>query len=231
MCVPKRTRPMKINVLLADGRKIGREGLALLLERHEDLSVIGEAADVAGAVKIAKALPADVVVFTLTSSILSAGAGAVKKLARARRQRPVRVIVLTMRADDVLVRGLLEAGAAGCLTKDAAGAELVEAIRIVRAGKVYLSPSLLEVVVGDLTRPAGHANAARPKPLAPRERVILERIAGGETTKQTAAALGVSTKTVETLRRRIMEKLDRHSVADLTKYAVAQGIASLEEPA
>ena len=216
---------MKINVLLADGRKMVREALGLLLERHEGISVIGEAADGPAAVKVVKALPVHVVVLNFTSPSLGA-ADAVKALLRVRKERPARVIVLTMNPDAAFVRGMLEAGASGCLTKDAAAAELVQAIRTVNAGSVYLSPILLDAVVGGYVRPPD--GAARQRPLAARERVILERIAEGNSTKEIAAALGVSTKTVETQRRRIMAKLDRHSVAELTKYAVVHGITSLE---
>jgi DNA-binding NarL/FixJ family response regulator len=215
----------KINVLLADGRKLVREGLSLLLERHEGIGVIGEAVDAQGAVKLVKALPVDVVILNLASPMLG-GLDAVKALVRVRTERPTRIIVLMMNPDAALARGLLEAGASGCLAKEAAGAELVQAIRTVQAGRVYLSPSLVDAVVGGYVRPT--KGAARERPLAPRERVILERIAAGESTKEIAAALGVSTRTVETQRRRIMQKLDRHSVAELTKYAVVQGITPLD---
>jgi DNA-binding NarL/FixJ family response regulator len=216
---------MKIRVLLAEGRKIVREALGLLLEQHDGIDVVGEAADAPAAVKLVKALPVHVVVLNLTAPT-AGGPEAVKSLLRARRERPVRVIALTLNPDATFVRGLLEAGAAGVLAKDAAGDELVRAIRSVHAGAVYLSPGLVDAVVGGYVRTM--TGAATERALAPRERVILEHIASGESTKETAAALGVSTKTVETLRRRIMQKLDRHSVAELTKYAVMQGLTPLE---
>lgn len=234
---------MKTNVLLAEGRKLVREGLCALLERHEGISVVGEAADVASAAKLCRALPVHVVVLNLVPPALG-GAEAVRALARASKKRQVRVVVLTLSPDAPFVAELLEAGAAGCLTKDAAAAELVEAIRTAKSGKVYLSPGLMDVMVKGY---AGHARAAgraRRAPsrsgagaeageraLAARERLILQRIAAGETTKEIAAALGVSSKTVETHRRRIMRKLNRHSVAELTKYAVLQGITPLEPSA
>ena len=223
-----RTYAMKINVLLADGRKLVREGLSLLLERHDGVSVIGEASDAQSAVKLVKALPVHVVVLNLTAPTLS-GSESVAALVRARTEPSVRVIVLTLNPDAALVRALLEAGASGCLTKDAAGTELVHAIRTVQASSVYLSPSLVDAVVGGYVGVT--AGARRVRALAPRERVILARIAAGESTKEIAAALKVSTKTIETQRRRIMDKLDRHSVAELTKYAVAQGITPLERSA
>ena len=216
---------MKINVLLADGRKLVREGLSLLLERHEGIHVIGEASDTPSAAKLVRALPVHVVVLNLISPVLGAAEG-VRSLVRAAKNRPTRVLVLTMNPDAAFVRSLLEAGASGCLTKEAAAEELVEAIRIVRGGTVYLCRDLVDLVINGYVRPAD--GPAKERPLAPREREILERIAAGESTKEIAAALGVSTKTIETQRRRIMEKLNRHSVAELTKYAVLQGITPLE---
>src|SRR5207253_8463667 len=121
---------MNIHVLLADGRKLVREGLSLLLEQRDGIDVVGEAADVPAAVKLVKALPVHVVVLNLTSPT-AGGPDAVKTLLRARRDRPVRVIALTMNPDATFVRGLLEAGASGCLAKDSAGDELVQAIRSV----------------------------------------------------------------------------------------------------
>src|SRR4051812_27004347 len=119
---------MKINVLLADGRKLVREALGLLLERHDGIGVIGEAADAQAAVKLVKALPVHVVVLNLTSPTLG-GADSVRSLVRARKERPAHVVALTLNPDAAFVRGLLEAGASGCLTKDAAAVELVQAIR------------------------------------------------------------------------------------------------------
>lgn len=219
---------MKINVLLTEGRKLVREGLCLVLERHEGIRVIGEASDVPSAVKLVRALPVHVVVLNLTTPTVG-GADAVRSLVRASPKRRVGVVVLTLNPDARFVGDLLEAGAGACLTKDGAGTELVEAIRTVRAGKRHLSPGLIDVVVEDYARPADRP--ATERPLAPRERVVLQRIAAGQTTKEIAAALGVSGKTVETHRRRIMDKLNRHSVAELTKYAVLHGLTPLDTPA
>jgi DNA-binding NarL/FixJ family response regulator len=217
---------MKINILLADGRKLFREGLSLLLEKHEDLRVIGEAEDGRDVCKLVRALSAHVVILNLTPP-LSGGTDLIRSILRA--DPDVRVIVLTLTPAVHAVRELLEAGAVGCLTKECAGAELVSAIRTVIQGRVYLSPRLVEQLVSGYVRPAGDAPA--PRPLAPREREVLRRIAGGQTTKEIAYALGVSAKTVETHRRRIMEKLGKHSVAELTKYAVLEGMTPLEMPA
>jgi DNA-binding NarL/FixJ family response regulator len=137
------------------------------------------------------------------------------------------MLALTLWPNTTFIREILEAGAAGCLTKECASADLVTAIRTVMTHMVYLSPRIAEAVVNGYVLPGGKsAGAARA--LSARERQILRRIADGETTKQIALAFKVSTKTIETHRRRIMQKLGKHSVAELTKYAVREGLTSLE---
>jgi len=217
---------MKVKVLLAEGRTLVREGVRALLERHEGVEVIGEAADAAAAAKLVRALPVDVIVLNWTPPMLG-GPAAVRSLIKSVGPgRTVAVIVLTLNPPATLVRELLDAGAMGCLTKDAAAAELIAAIKTVGAGKIYLSPTLLDAVVVRYVRPS--RQAAREGRLAPKEQAVLERIAAGHSTKEIAAALGVSTKTIETHRRRIMAKLNLHSVAELTKYAVMHGLTALE---
>ena len=214
---------MKIQILLADGRKLLREALSLLLEKHDDLRVVGEAEEAHDVLRLVKAVSAQVVILTPTPATAS-----VPDLVRSIiKTRPgVRVIVLTFSPAVEFVQDVLDAGALGCLTKECAGAELVAAVRAVLDNKLYLSPSRVDRVVKRYVRPSSRSAAERS--LAPREREILRHIASGQTTKEIAAALGVGTKTVETHRRRMMEKLNRHSVAELTKYAVLEGLTPLE---
>jgi DNA-binding NarL/FixJ family response regulator len=216
---------MKIHVLLADGRKILREGLCVLLEKHADIKVVGEAEDAQGAIKLAKALSPDIVIVNL--ALATKGA---QDLIQAMRVAcpTARVLALTLWPNTTFIREILEAGAAGCLTKECASADLVTAIRTVMTHKVYLSPRIAEAVVNGYVLPAGGKAAGGARALSARERQILRRIADGETTKQIALAFKVSTKTIETHRRRIMQKLGKHSVAELTKYAVREGLTSLE---
>jgi DNA-binding NarL/FixJ family response regulator len=217
---------VKINILLADGRKLLREALGLLLEKHDDLRVVGEAEEGHDVLRLVKALTVQVVILNPTPT--SHGIpDLVRSIIKARPG--VRVIVLTFNPAVEFVQDILDAGALGCLTRECAGAELVAAVRTVLDNKLYLSPSLVDRVVKRYVRPS--SRPAAEKSLAPREREILRHIASGQTTKEIAAALGVGTKTVETHRRRMMEKLNRHSVAELTKYAVLEGLTPLESGA
>jgi DNA-binding NarL/FixJ family response regulator len=215
---------MKIQVLLADGRKILREGLSVLLEQHADIKVIGEAEEAQATVKLAKALSPDVIILNVALSTK----GAPDLIKSLRSACPsARLLAMTVWPNTTFIREILEAGAAGCLTKDCASADLVTAIRTVMMHKVYLSPRIAEAVVNGYVLPGG-SRASKVRALSARERQILQRIADGETTKQIALAFKVSTKTIETHRRRIMQKLGKHSVAELTKYAVREGLTSLE---
>ena len=213
-----------IRVVLVEGRKLLREGLCALLERHEDVKVVGEVDESRSVTKLVGALAVDVVVL----NVIPAQVGGIELARAIRKSCPdVRIVALTMEPTPHLLRDLLNIGVHGCLTKQSSALELVEAIRTVMADTTYLSPSLVDLVAsGD-----GHASpppSIPTRPLAPREREILQRIAGGETTKEIARALGVGTKTVETHRRRMMQKLNKHSVAELTKYAVREGLTPLE---
>jgi DNA-binding NarL/FixJ family response regulator len=215
--------PAKIHILLVDGRKLLRQGQSALLEKEADLEVVAEADDARAAARLLNALCVDVVVFNVSISTRDA-ADTVARFVAARPK--VRVLVLSLSHEPTFVRGILGAGAAGCLTKECEVDELVGAIRAATAGQVYLSPAVADSVVSGYVLPPHRA--ARGKALSARERQILQGIADGRTTKELALALDVSTKTIETYRRRIMEKLDKHTVAELTKYAVREGLSSLE---
>ena len=216
---------MKINVVLVDGRKLFREGLCALLEKHPDLKVVGEADDAASAPKLVRALAPHVVILNVSLSTRDA-TNAIRSIAASGTASATRIVLLTVHSEPSFFREVLQAGAAGCLTKESASEELVTAIRTVMTRKVYLSPAIAEAVVSGFVIPRSKQAAKRL--LSSREREILQRIADGETTRQIAGRLEVSTKTVETYRRRLMEKLRLRSVADLTKYALREGLTSLE---
>ena len=220
---------MKVRVILVEGRRVLREGLRLLLERHDNIHVAGEAEDGMAAAKIAKAITADVAVLNVTL-----WSKEVRDVIRAVSRARTAVICLVMSHEPTFIRDLLEAGAVGCLTKDAAEEELVTAIRAVAGGKVYLSPSVTRTVLTDYaarSRPAGaRRGQSGGQALSLRESEILRRIAEGQSSKEIAAELDIGLKTVDTHRRRLMQKLNRHSVAELTKAAIKLGLTSLETP-
>src|SRR6266481_668332 len=203
-------------ILLADDHLIFRQGLKGLLER-EGLQVVGEAADGQEAIRRARDLNPDVAVLDLTMPLLN-GLDAAREIVRASpRTRP---ILLTMHSEDPYVMEALRAGIKGYVLKTQAATDLVRAIQEVSRGKVYLSPGVSKTVV--------EAYLAKtelpPDPLSPREREVLQLVAEGKTTKETARLLGVSVKTAENHRTRIMAKLDIHETAGLVRYAIRQGI-------
>jgi DNA-binding NarL/FixJ family response regulator len=221
----------RINLLISDGRKLVREGISALLERHEQIYVVGDADDTKAAIKLVGALAAQVVVLNLppTASITE-GSVATKLVRELLAEHPqLRIIVLTINIKPHEAREVLAAGAAGCLTRECACDELVAAIRAVADGQMYLSRSLTQQVVSGFVASAIARPRSSARQLAPREIEILRRIASGESTKEIAYALHVGTKTIETHRRRIMEKLNRHSVAELTQYAIVHGLISVAQ--
>lgn len=212
-----------INVLIADGRKLFREGLFLVLERQAGIKVIGEAEDARDVPRLLSSLSINVVILDL-SPARSSDFEMVRAIVRA--SQSARVIVLSHTPTIEYVQDLIKAGASGCLSRESAGAELVAAVEKVNRQGVYLSTALADRVVSRHVQPAAAKQLKRA--LASREREVLRRIAAGQCTREIALAMGVSSKTIETHRRRIMQKLDRHSVAELTKYALANGLATLE---
>ncbi len=207
---------MPIQILLADDHMIVRQGLKGLLER-EGFKVCGEAADGREAVRLAGACHPDVVVTDLSMPGLN-GIDAAREIMN---QLPkTKTILLTMYGDDAHILQALSAGVSGYVLKTQAASDLVQAIREVARGSVYLSPSISRAVVD-----AYRARSSLPSdPLSPRERQILQLLAEGNTTKQIAAILGVSVKTAESHRSRLMAKLDIHQIAGLVRYAIRSGL-------
>lgn len=207
---------MPLRVLLADDHQIVRDGLRALLER-EGLAVIGEAGNGREAVRLAEALEPDVAVLDLTMPELNGVDAARAILQASPRTMPV---LLTMHTDEHQVVAALRAGIRGYVVKTQAAEELVQAIREVARGGMYLSPGISRVVVEACLSNTG----LPPDPLAPRERQVLQLVAEGKTTKEVATLLGLSVKTAESYRTRIMEKLDIHETAGLVRYAIRRGL-------
>ena len=215
---------MSIRIVLADDHQIVRDGLRALLEKEKDMQVVGEAADGRTAVRLALKLRPHVVLIDVSMPDLN-GVEAARQIAADAPE--VKVLALSMHADKRYVGAMLQAGAAGYLLKDLAFEEVVHAIKTAGQGQVYLSRGVVGIVVDDYVERLSKEEAEKPD-LTPREREILQLVAEGRSTKEIAVALHISVKTVETHRRQIMERLNIHSVAELTKYAVRQGLTSLE---
>ncbi|MCX6899780.1 MAG: response regulator transcription factor [Verrucomicrobia bacterium] len=216
---------MKTRVLLADDHKIMREGLRSLLAVTPGVEVVGEASDGRTAVQLVLKLMPDVVVMDIGMPDLN-GVDATRQI-KTRAPR-TKVIALSLHSDERFIAGMFKAGASGYLLKDGAFEELAHAIRTVADGHTYLCPRIAKTVVKDYLRDAQTAANSGGHALSDREREVLQLVAEGKSTKEIAGRLDVSVKTIETHRTRIMERLGVHSVAELTKYAVREGLTSLE---
>lgn len=213
---------MKIRIVLADDHRMLREALRAVLEKEPDMDVVGEAADGHATLKLVRELSPDVVVLDVAMPELN-GIDAMNQLAS--RYPKLRVVALSMYSDRRYVLEMLKAGAAGYVVKTAAGTELLRAIRAVASGRSYLCPEVAGTVIDDVKRreePRSHGPAA----LGRREREILQMIAEGHRSSAIAKRLFISVATVDTHRRNIMRKLDLHSVAQLTKFAIREGLSS-----
>lgn len=206
-----------IRVLLADDHTIVREGLRALLTREADIQVVAEAGDGREALWLAQEARPDVAALDLSMPLLN-GLEAARQIAGW--ERGPRPILLTMHAEDRYVLEALRAGVRGYVLKKQAGADLVRAIREVAGGGVYLSPGISAAVVEAIRSPV----ALPEETLTAREREVLQLVAEGKTTKEISAILGVSVKTADAHRTRLMQKLDIHDVAGLTRYAIRQGL-------
>ncbi len=207
---------MPLKILLADDHEIVRDGLRALLER-EGFTVVGEASDGREAVKLAQDQQPDVAVLDLSMPSLN-GVDAAKEITRVSPK--TKAILLTVHAEDQYVLTALRAGISGYVLKTKATADLVQAIKEVSLGKTYLSPG----VSGAVVQAYLSKTYFPPDPLSSRERQVLQLIAEGKTTKEVATILGISVKTAESHRTRLMEKLDIHETASLVLYAVRQGL-------
>ncbi len=213
---------MSTRVLLADDHEIFVEGLASLLTSEPHIEVVGTVTDANQAVREVREQQPDVVIMDLSMPDMS-GIEATQLIST---ERPtVKVLCLSMHADRGYVIGALDAGASGYVLKDSAKKELLDAIRAVVAGQVYLSPAVAGMVVD-----AAKSSTATPALdlLTERERQITALLAKGRSTKEIADLLHLSVKTVGTHRSHIMAKLDIHSIAELTKFAIREGLTSVE---
>lgn len=217
---------MAIRVILADDHTILRAGLKSLLQGSRDVEVIAESDNGRDTVSQARELKPDIVVMDVAMPDMN-GVDATRKIVQLAPQ--VRVLALSSHNDGAFVKGMLEAGARGYLLKDAATDELLTALDAVHRGRVYVSPSVTDTLVGDYLQRVKGDIGPDAQILSTREREVLQLVAEGKSSAQIAAALHLSDRTVETHRKRIMDKLGIRSIAALTKYAIREGITSLHD--
>ena len=215
---------MEKKILICDDHKIFREGLRALLEKQPGVKVVGGARDGLEAVRMTRELSPDIVIMDVTMPGLN-GIEAARKLAKIKKNTSI--IALSMHNDRKYVTEIFKAGARAYLLKDSAFEELMDAIKSVSCGRSFLSAGITDLVLGEYIKtPAGNSQTPFTL-LSDREREVLQLFAEGLSTKEISARLVVSVKTVETHRKRIMEKLNIKGIAGLTRYAVKEGLVSL----
>jgi two-component system, NarL family, response regulator NreC len=210
----------RVRVLVADDHTIVRQGLVSLLVESGECEVVAEAADGLDAVDKAQATRPEVAILDLSMPRLS-GLEAVRRIHEALPQ--TRILVLTVHEEEEYVLPLVRAGASGYLIKDSAVAELLAAVRALHAGQGYFGPTAARVLAEQYRHPERAADDPYGT-LSPREREVFHLVVDGRTTKEIARALGISVKTADNHRYRLMEKLDVHNTAELVRYAARRGL-------
>src|SRR5215467_1442201 len=207
----------RIRIMLADDHAVVRQGFKMILAAQSDMEIVGEAGNGRDAVELAAHLRPDVVVMDVAMPELN-GIEATRRLGGSTPH--TRVLALSMHKDSVYVREILRAGARGYLLKDSVAADLVSAVRAVASGEGYISPAVSNAVLDDYRR-----HVTNPIDLlTSREREVLQMLAEGKTNKEIAAILNLSVYTVDAHRGRIMEKLNLHSINELVRFAVRNGL-------
>ena len=216
---------MSIRILLVDDHAIVRHGLSRSIQQQEDMEVIGQASDGHAAVELARELAPNVIVMDVSMPGLN-GIEATRAILHA--SPGTRVVALSMHSAKRYVREMFRAGASGYLLKDCEFDELVQTIRLIAQGQTYISPSIGRIVVENYLHNAPGDEDSAFSVLTQREREVLQLMSEGNSTKQIAMRLFISPKTVEAHRLRIMSKLDIDNVAQLTKYAIQEGLTPPE---
>jgi len=215
----------KISIVLVEDHAVVRDGLKALLTAEPDMEVIGEAENGQQAVSLAKKLSPDVVVMDLAMPLMN-GLNATREILKT--APAARILVLSSYSDDECVKALMEAGAMGYLMKQTASNELVEAIRHTRRGNRVFSPAISQRLRSQ--KAGSFVEGGNVSSLTARELQVLKLIAGGGSNKEIATELDISIKTVEKHRQQVMNKLNIHEVAGLTRYAIAHALVEQKVP-
>lgn len=215
----------KTRILLADDHEIVRQGLKALFEKQNDMEVIGEVSSGREAVKLAYSLNPDLIVMDVTMPDLN-GIEATRMI---KEELPhIKIVALSMHSDKRFVLGMMKAGVSGFLLKESAFKELVAAAEAAMSDQIYLSPRIAGSVIEDFMHCLSATEISASYLLTGREREVLQLIAEGHKTREIAAKLAVSVKTIEARRKKIMEKLNLPNIAALIKFALREGIASMD---
>ena len=215
---------MKVKILLADDHKILRQGIKSLLEMHDNLTVIAEAANGEEALQMARDTHPDLIIMDINMPNLN-GIDATRRI---KTEMPlIKILALSMHDDNGFLLNMLKAGASGYLLKDCASDELINAISVIMSNRKYISPEMVDDMIRDYILQTDKVDLSAFSILTNREREVLQRLSEGNSTKEIAFDLNVSVKTIETFRHKLEEKLGLHSIAELTKYAIREGITTL----
>lgn len=217
---------MAIKILIVDDHKMMREGLRALLEKQPDMEVVGEAGDGMTAIRLVHELGPDIVVMDVCMDGMD-GIDATRRIVNETGN--TRVVVLSMYLRNSFVRETLKAGALAYVLKEYAFTNLVDAIKSAMADKIYLCPEVASIAIDSYVHDHLKTDAPSNKILTNREREILKLLAEGKPSKEIALILNVSAKTIDASRRRVMQKLDIQSIAELVKYAIKEGLTSLDD--
>jgi two-component system response regulator NreC len=216
---------MATKILIADNHGILRQGISALIEKHSDMEVVGQADNGLTVVELARELQPDVVLMDVSMPVLN-GIEATRQI---KSELPhIKVLALSVHAKREFVLDMVRAGVSGYMLKECVFDDLVHAIKVIVAGQSYLSPQIAAIVLEGITKDSVFGIVdSDSKALTPRENQILQLLTEGNSAKQIASQLGLSVKTIEANRRQIMEKTDVDNLADLTKYAIRQGLITV----
>jgi len=213
-----------LRILIADDHEVARRGIRSLLEGHPGWEICGEAKDGREAVDLANGLKPDIFLLDIGMPNLN-GLDAARQILALYPE--ARILILTIHDSEQVVREVLAAGARGFLLKSDAGRDLIAAVEALQNRRTFFTPRVAQMMLDGYLRPHSETDDSHQCVLTPREREVIQLVAEGKTTKEIASALSLSVKTAETHRTNLMRKLDLHSVADLTLYAVRNGIVQI----